>query len=318
MKPSHLQPQSGLALVEILIVVIIGGILMVGIQGLLGTALSTESSIREHNASLQQGRFAMQLMVQSVRMTRRLMIPLAENPATAYSESVRDVLAVTLDPTMDRDGDGWADANNDKDYLDVNNNGSRDPGEPERVDEDTDLDQDDDGLPGIGGIDDDGDGVIDEGNGAMARHDDDEDGQEDEDSINGLDDDGDSSTDEDLFKDMNNDGKPGIINVDDDFDGVVDEGDRSDDDEDGLQDEDWFDPVVYFLSGTTLIQRIPNINPADGGDFQENPIAENVSFFQVKRIPASMATLVEISLTVTPADGEPATFNTRVRVGSGL
>lgn len=308
--------QNGLSLIELLIAVTIAGFLIVGMQGLVGIALDAESSTRARNDSLQQGRFAMQLMVKSVRMTRRLMIPLAENTKTVYSESERDVLAVTLDPTLDRNKDGWADANNDKDYLDINNNGSRDSGEPERIDEDLDNDITNDGESGIIGIDDDGDGSIDEGGGS----DDDEDGVDNDDKQDGIDNDADGSIDEDTHKDMNEDGKSGIMGVDDDYDGSIDEDNNDDDDEDGFRGEDWLDPVVYFLNGTTLMQRVPNINPTDGTDYQENPIAENISAFNVIRIPhGSRGTiLVDITLEITSTDGEVVSFNTRVGVGSGL
>ncbi len=313
----RIQKQQGFSLIEVLISITIAGILIVSMQDLISLAFYAEKSARAQNNSLQQGRFAMQLMLKSVRMTRRLMIPLGENPSTAYSESVRDVLAVTLDPTLDRDKDGWADANNDKDFLDINNNSSRDAGEPERVDEDLSNDNTNDQQPGITGIDDDGDGLVDEGTGAL---DNDEDGVAYEDNLNNIDDDNDGSVDEDIFQDMNGDNKPGIAGIDDDFDGNVDEGFSDDDDEDGSRGEDWFDPVVYFLNGTTLMQRVPNLNPADGNDFQENPIAENVSLFQVIRFPqgGGRAVLVELSLQITAANGELVNFNTRVAVGSGL
>jgi len=312
----HVNQQNGLSLIELLIAVTIAGFLIAGMQGLVGMALDAESSTRARNDSLQQGRFAMQMMVKSVRMTQRLMIPLAENPSTVYFESERDVLAVTLDPTLDRNKDGWADANNDKDYLDINNNGSRDVGEPERIDEDLGEDTTNDVQAGIIGIDDDADGSVDEGN----TPDDDEDGAVDEDNLDSVDNDADGSIDEDTAKDMNIDNAPGAIGVDDDYDGTVDEGNSDDDDEDGLRDEDWLDPVVYFLSGTTLMQRVPNINPVDGTDFQENPIAENVTIFKVIRIPqgGGRRVLVSISLEITPVNGEPVTFLTSVGVGSGL
>ena len=308
--------QSGLSLIELLIAVTLAGFLIAGMQGLVGLALNAENSTRARNDSLQQGRFAMQMMVKSVRMTRRLMIPLGENPNTGYSESDRDVLAVTLDPTLDRNTDGWADANNDKDYLDINNNGSRDAGEPERIDEDSSHDMTNNGVSGIINIDDDGDGVIDESN----QNDDDEDGNINEDEADDVDEDGDGARDEDFSFDHSNDNAPGLLGVDDDYDGTVDEGHNDDDDEDGLRSEDWLDPVVYFLNGTTLIQRIPNINPTDGTDYQENPIAENVSLFQVIRIPQGngRAVLVELTLEITATDGETASFNTKVGEGSGL
>jgi prepilin-type N-terminal cleavage/methylation domain-containing protein len=294
--------QSGLSLIEILIAVTLAAILIAGMQGLISLALNAESSTRARNDSLQQGRFAMQMMVKSVRMTRRLMIPLGENPNTVYSESERDVLAVTLDPTLDRDKDGWADANNDKDYLDINGDSVRDAGEPELIDEDLPSDATNDAQDGIIGIDDDNDGLIDE----SSPNDDDEDGVPFEDKYNGLDDDGDGSIDEDSHADMNQDGSAGTGGT----------GNNKDDDEDGIRDEDWLDPVVYFLNGTTLIQRIPNINPVDGTDYQENPIAENVTIFQVTRFPQGdgRAVLVKITLEI----GELDSFKTSVGVGSGL
>lgn len=312
-----MKQQTGFSLIEILISVTIAGSLIASMQGLLGIALNAESSSRTKNHSFQQGRFAMQLMVKSVRMTRRLMIPLAENPNTGHSEHIRDVLAVTLDPTLDRDGDGWADANNDKDYLDVNNNGSRDTGEPERVDEDIHDDMTRDGKAGIIGIDDNGDGTVDNGAG---KNDDDEDGSKKEDPINGIDDDGDGAIDEDTSHDADDNGKSGLAGVDDDLDGATDESGKDDDDEDGTNNEDWLDPVVYFLNGTNLIQRVPNIDPADGTDYQENIIIENVSLFQIERIPQGngVTTLVDISLEITAPGGELSHFNTRVGIGSGL
>ena len=253
-------------------------------------------------------------------MRVRLLIPLGENPSTAYSESVRDVLAVTMPSTMDRDGDGWADANNDKDFLDKNQNGSRDAGEPERIDEDMDLDNYNNGQPGIIGIDDNGDGLIDNSSAAIPNRDNDEDGSSSEDRVNGIDDDNDGSIDEDFTHDMNDDGKSGIAGVDDDLDGVTDEGPLGDDDEDGSNNEDWFDPVVFFLSGTTLMQRIPNLNPADGTEFGEYPIAENVSQFRVERILGGdgSTVLVDITLELSPPDAEKVSLKTRIRLGGRL
>ena len=54
---------------------------------------------------------------------------------------------------------------------------------------------------------------------------------------------------------LNDDGAPGIAGVDDDGDGSIDEGDVADDDEDGQSDEDWYDPVVFYLSGSAVIER---------------------------------------------------------------
>jgi len=315
-QPSRFKCQQGVTLLELLMVVAISALLIAGMQGLIGTGLNAESSTRTQNNTMQQARFAMQSMVNAVSGTRRLLLPLGENPATAWSESVRNVLAVTLDPRIDRDQDGWADANNDKDYLDVNNNGTRDLGEPERVDEDFSNDSNDDNAPGISGIDDDGDGNIDEG----GTFDNDEDGFEYEDGQNHVDDDDDGSVDEDLSQDMSMDNEPGIGGVDDDYDGNVDEGFTNDDDEDGSRSEDWQDPVVYFITDTTLMQRIPNINPVDGTDYTEYPIADNVTQLQIERLMGNdgETVLVDITLQISPPDMEAINLNTRVRVGASL
>lgn len=134
-----------------------------------------------------------------------------------------------------------------------------------------------DGCPGRCKVDDDGDGLVDEG----AINDDDEDGRVDEDPIGdanldgcpgrcGIDDNGDSIVDngagpndddedglidedqgdalfdEDPWGDANGDGCPGVCGIDDDNDGAIDEGPINDDDEDGLVDED-FGKTVYFV-----------------------------------------------------------------------
>ncbi|MEH6503308.1 MAG: prepilin-type N-terminal cleavage/methylation domain-containing protein [Cycloclasticus sp.] len=311
-----LKPQTGLSLIELLVAVAIAGLIIAGMQGLIVMALDAEDDTRARNDGLQQARFAMQTMVNAVAGTQRLMIPLGENPATAWSESVRDVLAVTLDPTIDRNNDGWADANNDKDYLDINNNGVRDIGERERIDEDVSHDMTNDGVSGIIGIDDNNNGEVDESN----VNDDDEDGAPNEDEQGNGDEDGDGTEDEDLSFDMSNDNAPGFLGVDDDYDGTVDEGNNDDDDEDGLRSEDWLDPVVFFLNGTTLMQRIPNIDPVDGTDYTEYPIADNITQLQIERVLGNdgSTVLVDITLQISPPTVEPINLNTRVRVGGRL
>ena len=102
-------------------------------------------------------------MVDAVRASRRVLIPMPEVAATAHSESQRNVLAMTLDPTLDRDGNGFADADNDRDG---------------RIDEDFERGRDQRPEAGIVGIDDDGDGAVDEGDDQRrrrGRHGDDED-----------------------------------------------------------------------------------------------------------------------------------------------
>ncbi|MDH5631905.1 MAG: prepilin-type N-terminal cleavage/methylation domain-containing protein [Gammaproteobacteria bacterium] len=334
--------QGGMTMPELLITLVMAGLLMSGLAGVVSQGLQAQQQASDANTLAQQAAFAMQRMTDSVLGSRRLLLPLADNPATNWREHVREqtlpasvpegsstfasaVLAVTLPPSIDRDRDGWADANNDRDFLDRNNNGIRDPGEPERIDEDPGADASNDGKNGIIGIDDNGNGTIDDGAAPNAGVwvDDDEDGQQTEDVNNGEDDDGDGSVDEDSKGDISHDGSPGVAGVDDDLDGTVDEGNLNDDDEDGSHNEDWPDPVVYYLSGSKLIERLPSLADQDGDgvltgkDFTEHVIAEHVSRFRVERVPvaAGQTVLVDLLLELTsPVNGEVVSVQTRVRV----
>ena len=316
---ASLRPRfAGFTLIELLVSMAIGALLLAAMSGLIDTAFETRNAAGGQADALQDARFAMQRMLTAVRGTDRLLLPLGDNPATNWRENVREqtvpasppegdstlataVLAVTLDPTLDIDEDGVADADNDGDG---------------RVDEDLPNDNSNDGVSGLIGIDDDGDGVVDSGIGAK---DNDEDGLETEDEIDGADNDGDGSVDEDIQQDMNRDVAPGVFNVDDDGDGDIDEGNNDDDDEDGLRNEDWFDAVVFYLSGGNLVERRPNLNPVDGTDFAEYVIAENVSRFRVERVPGSgmRAVLVDLTLELKTTDGETVDAHARVRVGGG-
>ncbi|MEE9279936.1 MAG: prepilin-type N-terminal cleavage/methylation domain-containing protein [Myxococcota bacterium] len=294
--------EGGFTLLELLVVLVAGAMLLAGLSGALGQALRVWGLVQERQDLAQQARFALDRMVAAANGTTRLLLPLPENAATGYSESVRDVLAVALDPVIDRDRDGFADADNDRDG---------------RLDEDFGRDRTNDGAPGLIGIDDDNDGSTDEVN----WRDDDEDGSLDEDPANGLDDDGDGAVDEDPGWDMNGDASPGESGRDDDGDGFVDEGAVADDDEDGVLNEDWLDAVVFYLTGSTLMERVPNLDPVDGTDFSEAVLAENVSRFRVERLvpdPSDRALLIDITLELSAADGEMVSLSSRTRVGGGL
>lgn len=292
--------EQGLSLVEVLLALAISAVLIAALGGVVGPTLNAWEVAQRDNQLTREARFAVDRMTAAVRGTSLLLIPRADDPNTAYSESLRDVLAVALDPTWDRDRDGFADADNDKDG---------------RIDEDWGRDNNNDGQAGISGIDDDGDGAIDEG----SLGDDDEDGMNNEDPRNGLDDDGDGSVDEDPSANMNGDGQPGVAGVDDDGDTLIDEGDPQDDDEDGAINEDWLDTVVYFLNGTTLMERLPDVGAADGTAFSESPIAENVSLFEVERLvpaPGDRALLVKIKLELATPEGDSILLESTARVGS--
>ena len=316
--------QAGYALIELVVSVAIAAMLLAGLQQLLGAGMSALEMVEVRTDLARQGRFAMARMVTAVRGSDRLLIPLADDLATDFDENVREetvpasppqgssvlataVLAVTLNRAQDLDANGIPDADNDGDG---------------RFDEDLPADTQNDGKPGIRDIDDNGNGFKDDVLSPAGDDDESNDWSQSEDPIDGVDDDGDSTVDEDPGADNNDDSAPGIAGIDDDVDGTIDEGDVADDDEDGQSDEDWFDPVVFYLQGSALIERrtVPWDENADsavtGQDFVESTIADNVTLLRFERVPLSGGQqLVDIMLTLTGSDGAAINLNTRVRLG---
>ena len=320
---------NGFTLIELLIALALAAILFTALNGVMGQALDIHDSVRDNNDLTRQARFALQRMEQAVGHSRLLLLPFADNPNTTWPENEREetvpasvpppgsskataVLAVTLPLYSDLDGDGTPDADNDGDG---------------QVDEDLYGDRTNDTAAGIYLIDDDGDGQVDESS-AGWWDDDEEDNNWDEDPVNGIDDDGDGKVDEDSHMDMNGDNCPGTCGIDEDGDGSIDEGGTDyDDDEDGLSDEDWHDPLVFYLAGGTLMERTPvpwdeTANGSiSGRDFIVEPIAENVTRFRVERIPQNGDRAVTVDLTLeltSPVTGETVSLNTRIRVGGAL
>lgn len=139
--------QRGISLIEVTIAIALGAVVMVAINGVAGQTLAVFSATNERDQLNRQAQFAMQRIAAAVQGSSLLLVPQVEDLATTYSESVRNVLAVGLDPELDRDGNGTADADND-------GNG--------KVNDKLPADHTNDGKPGIIGIDDDNDGTIDE------------------------------------------------------------------------------------------------------------------------------------------------------------
>lgn len=316
--PFRFRGQTGFSLVEVTVTLVVMSLLLGSFAVVASTAFETADHVRSREALTRDAAFAMERMVSAARDAPALMLPLVDNPATAQDEALREqrnppapgdedrsaVLAVRLAPQADRNADGIPDADNDGDG---------------RLDEDPGGDITNDAAAGIAGIDDDHDGSTDENPGSPT--DDDEDGgPADEDAREEFDNDGDASVDEDPPADLNGDGQPGLAGVDDDGDGQTDEGSLADDDEDGLTDEDWYDPVVFYMVGSSLLERQPF--PADisgdaavtGRDYIETTIADNVTLFRIERLSRPRADVVDITLELS-ANGHTVSLNTRIRVG---
>ncbi len=321
--------QSGLSLIEMLISTAIAAVLLVAMNGILENTLQANQVTQSRNNTIQTAHYAMQRMINSLATTRQVLVPLNDKPSTDLVENIREetvpgsspptgssrasaVLAVTLPMTFDLDGNGVPDADNDQDG---------------RVDEDLPSDTTNDGEPGLRGFDDDGNGVTDFFLSPAGDDDESNLATQSEDPINGLDDDGDGNVDEDPGEDMNGDGQPGISGVDDDGDGTIDEGNPEDDDEDGNDNEDWLDPLVYYLDNGNLIERIAvpwdenSSGSVDGRDYIESVLAENVTHLRFERIAKNTgdrSQRVDILLELTPPNGEPFSITTQVRVGGAL
>jgi prepilin-type N-terminal cleavage/methylation domain-containing protein len=324
------QMSRGFTLIELMIAVTLAGLVLAAMSGIVNTVLGTDNVVAERNRLQQDARFAMDRIVSAAGHTRKLLLPLPDNPNTNWPENIREqtipasspvgdstfasaVLAVTLPEYVDLNADGLADADDDGDG---------------RIDEDLPNDVHHDFLPGIMLIDDDGDGSIDEN--PSAFWDDDEDGTYNEDPFGDIDNDGDGAFSEDPPSDNNGDGCPGLCGVDDDQDGTIDGGSNDNDDEEGTGFEDAYDPVVFYLDGDSLIERMPvpwNADgisspdgPVDGRDFVESVIAEHVTHFRVERplVSASGEQLVELLLELTGPTGEVVSVTSRVRIGGVL
>ncbi len=321
--------QRGLSLLELLIATLIGGLLMVAVDGVIGAALALREEAGAQHRLARAGAFAMQRMLDAAAHSPGLILPLRDKPDTAIAEHIRDgrqpptrigsyfgmplyasgVLALRLPRHLDLDADGIADADNDGDG---------------RFDEDLPADASNDNDNGVRNIDDNDNGFIDAA--TWMRADDDEDASQSEDPINGIDDDGDNNFDEDPGADMNGDGAPGVRGIDDDGDGAVDEGDAADDDEDGRVDEDWLDPLVFYLRDGRLLEQTPLPWDADGdGDIDGRDTAtevllEGVTRFRVERValPGGRDELIDILLEYRVDGVRSHSLSASVRIGGGL
>ncbi|MGD8835859.1 MAG: prepilin-type N-terminal cleavage/methylation domain-containing protein [Desulfobacteraceae bacterium] len=230
-----LSDTAGLSLVELLVVIAIMAIMAVGVSTFLSSVLHIHSEGNRTSGLYREGLMIMERMRQGMRRSTYLMIPNAHSP-------VRSLVAFS------------GNYNDDNDFF------FGDPLFP-RIDEDPWRDMNNDNANGLQGVDDDGDGNTDESGFGLYNNDEDEDNQANEDDLDGLDNDGDGNIDEDTWADLNMDWAAGVKTMDDDGDGTVDEGHENDDDEDGQQDEDPLNEVVYRYDAAagTLTESTPHL-----------------------------------------------------------
>ena len=124
--------QHGFTLVELLLAMVLAAILIAGLSGVTGQVLATHDHVTDRNELNREARFAMDQMVRMVSQSRQLMLPQADRIDSNWPENIREqrvpasapvgdstlataVLAVTLPASIDLDGDGFPDADNDRD-----------------------------------------------------------------------------------------------------------------------------------------------------------------------------------------------------------
>lgn len=267
----------GFTLTELVVAITGMTIIALGAAGLVNTSMQAKASEEQSVDIYRQAYLAMERMTSGVRKCTFLIIPNNHSPS-------REILAFS----------GFY--NDDDDYYFDNKLFPR-------IDEDAPADMNNDGEPGIKGVDDDDDGFVDESGGG--KEDEDELTLRNEDRLDGEDDDGDGNIDEDTDDDMSDDGEPGWKDIDDDGDGDVDEGSNEDDDEDGSKNEDPLNEVIfqYYSSRKLIVETIPLAGVAD-------TICTNVEQFTVTYYPenAWYFPRIYIALRISGADGEAANF----------
>ncbi len=280
--------KKGFTLVELLLVITIMGIIVGATMPLLSTSLKAHATASAHSSLSHEGLLIMDRITSGLRKTTVVAVP------NGHLHS-RDLLAFSRL------------VNSDNDFY------FADPLFP-RIDEDP-GDYYSFGSYGIAGIDEDGDGLFDEGD----WRDEDEDGLFDEDSLNGLDDDGDGTIDEGVRADYNADMKNGILGIDDDGDGTVDESqgaNHDDDDEDGAKDEEEILFVVYtYNSSTNSLTEIHSTTNGIGGSAPQVVLSTRVTNFIAEYITP---TLTKITLELTGDDDKVVQFVESVYVRNVL
>lgn len=312
---------DGFTLIEMLLSMAIAAILAVGLGQLASQALQTKASLHPYAEQDAQIAYALKRISTVVTNSPDLILPFPDRPITSAAENIREqwkighphynnktaILAVLMPRDWDFDRDGVPDADNDGDGY---------------FDEDWPEDNDFGYGSGLFELDSDNDGTRSDSTWYLK--------DDDEDPIDGIDNDHDGWIDEDPPDDMNKDGQPGVANVDDDGDGQIDEGypatKHEDDDEDGKRNEDWRDPVVYYLKNDVLMERTPvpwdtTLNGSvTGRDIIKRELLPNIIYFRVERHEEAMVQqeLVSIRLDIERPDGTVHTVNRTVRVGGAL
>lgn len=117
-----MRENSGFTLLELLISIVILSIIMIGLHQAMATALSAHQQTTDRQELLARARYAMERMVMFAQETDQIEIPAADN--LVLSERVLDTYENDTQGYR-AEGDGFLDADNDRDGL-VNEGGIND------------------------------------------------------------------------------------------------------------------------------------------------------------------------------------------------
>jgi len=116
--------RNGFTLIELLISLVIFGIIIAGIQQILSAAIAAQGSIGPKQNTLAAARFAMERMVPFVRECDSIVNPVSTTAEETLKVSERVLDAYNNDThCCGAAGDGWLDADNDKDGF-INEGGT--------------------------------------------------------------------------------------------------------------------------------------------------------------------------------------------------
>ena len=122
--------ERGFTLIELLVTAAISLLIIAGLTQIIQATVESRAVLGERTDLTRQASFAMERMVTAVSHSRRLLLPLNDNPGTNWPEHIREqtvpasppigsstlataVLAVTLPAYVDLDFDGVPDADDD-------------------------------------------------------------------------------------------------------------------------------------------------------------------------------------------------------------
>ncbi len=125
-RPRGIHDSSGFTLLELLISIAILAMIMIGLQQVMGTALSAHRQTTEKTELLAQARYAMERMVMFVQETDQIDVPSVDK--LVVSERLIDTYDNDLHSYL-FEGDGYLDADNDHNGQ-VNEGTPEDPPDP--------------------------------------------------------------------------------------------------------------------------------------------------------------------------------------------